>query len=319
MIARKKIALIGGGNIGGTLSHIIRIRNLADVILLDRTIGTAQGKALDISECIGLNPGYSNITGTCEYSDIAGADVIIITAGVARKPGMSRDDLLHTNAEIIVNVAKNIKQYAPDAFVIVVTNPLDAMVYAFQKYSGLPYSKVVGMAGTLDTARFRFFLSAELGISVDDISTIILGGHGDSMVPLPRFTSVGGIQLLTLVEMGWLSQEKLNAIIERTKNGGGEIVKLLQTASAYYAPATSAIIMAESYIYDQRKILPCAAYLNGEYGVSNLYVGVPVVIGANGVEKIVELPLNSVEYTLFKQSTSEVSKLVTDFNNVFKD
>ncbi|CAL7961455.1 Malate dehydrogenase [Alphaproteobacteria bacterium] len=306
-----KIALIGGGNIGGALAYMMRYKNLGDVVLLDRTAETAQGKALDINESTGIELQSGCLFGTAEYSDIEGADLVIITAGVARKPGMSRDDLLNTNAEIIKCVAEKVRKYASDAFVIVVTNPLDAMVHVFQSYSGLHRHKVVGMAGVLDSGRFCYFLAKALNISARDISTITLGGHGNGMVPLPRFTSVGGIPLSQIIEMGMLSKEKLEAVIERTKNGGGEIVALLQTCSAYYAPATSVIAMAESYLFDQKRMLSCATYLNGEYGVNNLYVGVPVIIGANGAERVVEIPLNEQEYAMFHESVAGVRALTS--------
>ncbi|MES2907258.1 MAG: malate dehydrogenase, partial [Pseudomonadota bacterium] len=285
---RKKIALIGSGQIGGTLAHLIGLKELGDVVLFDISEGTPQGKALDIAQAAPVEGFDAKYSGTQSYADIAGSDVIIITAGVPRKPGMSRDDLVSTNLKVMEQVGAGIKKYAPSAFVIVITNPLDAMVWALQRASGLPKNMVVGMAGVLDSARFRTFLAEALKISVEDISAFVLGGHGDDMVPSVRYSTVGGVPLPDIVKMGWLKQKDLDAIVERTRKGGGEIVALLKTGSAYYAPATAAIAMAESYLKDKKRILPCAAALNGEYGVKDLYVGVPVVIGSGGVEKIVE-------------------------------
>jgi malate dehydrogenase len=311
MSKRHKIALIGGGNIGGTLAHLASLRNLGDVVLLDKTGDFARGKALDIEQSAPVEAQDSTILGTSEYKDIEGADVVIITAGVARKPGMSRDDLLSINCNVMKIVGEGVKQYCPNAFVIVVTNPLDAMVYAFQKASGLPHNKVVGMAGVLDSARFRLFIAKELNVSVEDVNAFVLGGHGDTMVPLVRYTTVAGVSLPDIVKMGWMTQEKLDQIVQRTRDGGAEIVKLLQTGSAFYAPATSAIEMAESYLKDRRRVLPCAAYLNGEYGVNGLYVGVPVVIGKNGVEKIMQIELNTEEKAMFDNSVNAVKGLIT--------
>ncbi len=309
-MARKKIALIGAGQIGGTLAHLAGLKELGDIVLFDIAEGVPQGKGLDIAESSpvdGFDAGYK---GANSYEDIAGADVVIVTAGVPRKPGMSRDDLLGINLKVMEAVGAGLKQYAPKAFVICITNPLDAMVWALQKASGLPHHMVVGMAGVLDSARFRYFLAEATGVSVRDIHAMTLGGHGDDMVPLIRYSTVGGVPLPVLVEMGWLSQEKLDAIVERTRKGGGEIVALLKTGSAFYAPAASAIAMAESYLKDQKRVLPCAAYLNGIYGVTDMYVGVPVLIGANGVEKIVEIPFDATESAMFEKSVAAVKGLV---------
>ncbi len=309
-MARKKIALIGSGQIGGTLAHLIGLKELGDVVLFDISEGTPQGKALDISQA-GPVEGYdSKLSGANTYADIAGSDVIIITAGVPRKPGMSRDDLVSTNLKVMEQVGAGIKKYAPGAFVIVITNPLDAMVWALQRASGLPKNMVVGMAGVLDSARFRTFLAQAVGVSVEDVTAFVLGGHGDDMVPSVRYSTIGGIPLTDVVKMGWLKQKDLDAIIDRTRKGGGEIVGLLKTGSAYYAPATSAIAMAESFLKDKKRILPCAAALSGEYGVKDLYVGVPVVIGAGGVEKIVEVTLDKDEKAMFAKSVKSVKELV---------
>jgi malate dehydrogenase len=309
-MARKKIALIGAGMIGGTLAHLIGLKELGDVILFDIVEGVPGGKGLDISQA-GAVEGYdSKIKPANTYAEIEGADVIIITAGVPRKPGMSRDDLLGINLKVMDQAGAGIKKYAPNAFVIVITNPLDAMVWALQKACGLPKNKVIGMAGVLDTGRFRTFLAEELKVSVEDVSALVLGGHGDDMVPIARYSTVAGIPLPDLVKMGWITQEKLDAIVKRTRGGGGEIVNLLKTGSAFYAPASSAIQMAESYLKDKRRVLPCAAYLNGEYGVKGMYVGVPVVIGANGIEKIVEIDLNAAERAMFLKSVESVKGLI---------
>jgi len=309
-MARTRIALIGAGMIGGTLAHLIGLKELGDIVLFDIIDGVPGGKGLDIGQAGAVEGFDMNLKPANAYADIEGADVIIITAGVPRKPGMSRDDLLGINIKEMDQAGAGIKKYAPNAFVIVVTNPLDAMVWALQKACGLPRQKVVGMAGVLDTGRFRKFLADELKVSVEDVSALVLGGHGDDMVPIARYSTVAGIPLPDLVRMGWLSQQKLDAIIERTRKGGGEIVNLLKTGSAFYAPASSAIQMAESYLKDKRRVLPCAAYLNGEYGVRGLYVGVPVVIGANGVEKIVEIDLNSAERQMFTKSVEAVKNLI---------
>jgi malate dehydrogenase len=309
-MARKKIALIGAGQIGGTLAHLAGLKELGDIVLFDIAEGVPQGKGLDIAESSPVEGFDAKYTGANSYEAIAGADVVIVTAGVPRKPGMSRDDLLGINLKVMDAVGQGLKQYAPDAFVICITNPLDAMVWALQKSSGLPKNKVVGMAGVLDSARFRYFLAEELGVSVRDVHAMTLGGHGDDMVPLIRYSTVGGVPLPDLVRMGWLSQEKLDSIVERTRKGGGEIVALLKTGSAFYAPATSAIAMAESYLRDQKRVLPCAAYLDGQYGVTDMYVGVPVLIGANGVEKIVEVAFDEGEKAMFAKSVEAVKGLV---------
>jgi len=307
---RKKIALIGSGNIGGTLALLSGMKELGDIVLLDIAEGIPQGKGLDLNQ-VGPVEGFdSQITGSNDMADMRDADVVIVTAGSPRKPGMSRDDLIEINKKVITSVAHNIKKYCPNAFVITITNPLDAMVWVMRKESGLPANKVVGMAGILDTARFRSFLAEEYNVSVNDVVATVMGGHGDTMVPLPRFSSIGGIPLPETVKMGWTTQAKLDAIIDRTRNGGGEIVGLLKTGSAFYAPAAAAIEMAESYLKDKRLILPCAAKLNGEYGIKDLYLGVPVVIGKNGVEKIIELPLNTQEKQAFDNSVSAVKKLL---------
>ena len=312
MKKRNKIALIGAGNIGGTLAHLAGLKNLGDVVLFDVNSGVAKGKALDIEQSSVVEGYDSSMIGTDSYADIEGADVVIVTAGIARKPGMSRDDLMNTNVSIIKTVAEGIKKHAPNAFVIVITNPLDAMVYVMQKVSGLPANKVVGMAGVLDSARFGLFLANEFKVSVEDVRSFVLGGHGDTMVPLVRYSSVAGIPLPDLIEMGWTSKTKIEEIVQRTRDGGAEIVKLLGNGSAFYAPATSAIAMAESYLFDKKKILPVAANLSGEYGVNGLYIGVPAVIGKNGVEKIVEVKLNAQELTMFNRSVDAVKKLITE-------
>ncbi len=310
MKKRNKIALIGAGNIGGTLAHLAGLKNLGDVVLFDVNSGVAKGKALDIEQSSVVEGYDSKMIGTDSYADIEGSDVIIVTAGIARKPGMSRDDLMNTNVSIIKTVAEGIKKHAPNAFVIVITNPLDAMVYVMQKVSGLPTNKVVGMAGVLDSARFGLFLANEFNVSVEDVRSFVLGGHGDTMVPSVRYSSVAGIPLPDLIEMGWTTKTKIDEIVQRTRDGGAEIVKLLGNGSAFYAPATSAIAMAEAYLLDKKKILPVAANLNGEYGVKGLYIGVPAVIGAGGVEKIVEVKLNEQESAMFKTSVEAVKKLI---------
>ncbi len=312
MIKRNKIALIGAGNIGGTLAHLIGLKDLGDIVILDVAKGTAQGKALDLEQSSVVEDFDSKITGTDDYADIAGSDVVIVTAGIARKPGMSRDDLMATNTKIISLVGEGIKQHAPNAFVIVITNPLDAMVYVMQKVTGFAPNKVVGMAGVLDSSRMSLFLARELNVSVEDVSSFVLGGHGDTMVPLVRYSSVAGIPVPDLIEMGWITKNKVDEIVQRTRDGGAEVVKLLGNGSAYYAPASSAIAMAESYLKDKRRILPVAAHLNGEYGVKGLYIGVPAIIGKNGVEKIVEVKLNSAEITMFNRSVEAVKKLVEE-------
>src|SRR3954470_2053202 len=288
-MARKKIALIGGGQIGGTLAHLAAYKELGDVVIFDIAEGLPQGKSLDLSQSGPVEGFDAKLTGTNRYETIEGADVCIVTAGVPRKPGMSRDDLLEINLKVMSQVGAGIAKYAPKAFVICITNPLDVMVWALQKYSGLPANKVVGMAGVLDSARFRHFLAEEFNVSVEDVTAFVAGGHGDSMVPLTRYSAVAGVPLPDLVKRGGTSQEKLDAIVERTRKGGGEIVNLLKTGSAFYAPAASAIAMAESYLKDKKRVLPCAAHLTGQYGVNDMYVGVPIVIGAGGVERIVEV------------------------------
>ena len=309
-MARNKIALIGAGQIGGTLALLAGLKELGDVVLFDIADGVPQGKALDLAEAAPVEGFDAKLSGASSYEAIAGSDVIIVTAGVPRKPGMSRDDLLGINLKVMEAVGAGIKQYAPDAFVICITNPLDAMVWALQKASGLPATKVVGMAGVLDSARFRYFLADEFNVSVQDVTAFVLGGHGDDMVPSVRYSTVAGIPLPDLVKMGWTTQERIDAIVKRTRGGGGEIVNLLKTGSAFYAPASSAISMAESYLKDQRRVLPCAAYLDGEYGVKGMYVGVPVILGANGVEKIVEISLDADETKMFATSVASVKSLV---------
>ena len=309
-MARNKIALIGAGQIGGTLALLAGMKELGDIVLFDIADGIPQGKALDLAEASPVEGFDSRLSGASDYSAIAGADVVIVTAGVPRKPGMSRDDLLGINLKVMESVGAGIKQHAPNAFVICITNPLDAMVWALQKACGLPSNKVVGMAGVLDSARFRWFLAEEFNVSVEDVTAFVLGGHGDDMVPSVRYSTVAGIPLPDLVKMGWTTQEKIDAIVKRTRGGGGEIVNLLKTGSAFYAPASSAIAMAESYLRDKRRVLPCAAYLNGQYGVKDMYVGVPVVIGSNGVEKIVEITLDDAEKQMFATSVKSVQSLV---------
>jgi malate dehydrogenase len=309
-MARNKIALIGAGQIGGTLAQLIGLKELGDVVLFDIVDGVPQGKALDIAESSPVDGFDATLVGASDYAPIAGADVVIVTAGVPRKPGMSRDDLIGTNAKVMKAVGEGIKTHAPDAFVICITNPLDAMVWALREHCGLPHNKVVGMAGVLDSSRFRYFLAEELGVSVEDVTAFVLGGHGDTMVPSMRYSTVAGIPLPDLVKMGWLTQEKLDQIVQRTRDGGAEIVGLLKTGSAFYAPAASAISMVESYLKDKKRVLPCAAYLDGEYGVKGIYVGVPVVLGAGGVERIVEIELDANEREMFDASVDAVTKLV---------
>ncbi len=311
-MARTKIGLVGSGNIGGTLAHLVGLKELGDVALIDIAEGIPQGKALDISQSASVEGFNARFEGAQDYKALKGSDVVIVTAGIPRKPGMSRDDLLSTNAKIICQVAKGIRENCPDAFVIVITNPLDAMVYVMQKESGLPPQKVVGMAGVLDTSRFRYFLSEACKVSIEDVSALVMGGHGDTMVPLVSYSSVAGVSLPDIVKMGWLSQETLDKIVDRTRSGGGEIVSLLKTGSAFYAPASSAIAMAESYLKDKRRVFPCAAWLQGEYGVKDLYVGVPVIIGAQGVEKVLELPLTAEEKEMFDVSVQSVRDLTDD-------
>jgi malate dehydrogenase len=309
-MARKKIALIGAGNIGGTLAHLAAKKELGDIVLFDVVEGVPQGKALDLSQCGPIEGFDAKITGSNDYRDIAGADVIIVTAGVARKPGMSRDDLLGINLKVMKAVGEGIRANAPDAFVICITNPLDAMVWALREFSGLPHNKVVGMAGVLDSARFSHFLAEEFGVSVKDVNTFVLGGHGDTMVPVVQYSTVNGIPVPDLIKMGKSSQAKIDEIVKRTRGGGGEIVALLKTGSAFYAPATSGIAMAEAYLNDQKRILPCAAYVDGKYGVDGLYVGVPVMIGANGVEEIVEVALDDEAKANLQTSVDAVKELL---------
>ncbi len=309
-MARPKIALIGAGQIGGTLAHLAAIKELGDVILFDIAEGTPQGKALDIAQS-GPSEGFDAVMkGANDYADIAGADVCIVTAGVPRKPGMSRDDLLGINLKVMKAVGEGIKQHAPKAFVICITNPLDAMVWALREFSGLPHHMVVGMAGVLDSARFRHFLSVEFNVSMRDVTAFVLGGHGDTMVPSVRYSTVGGIPLPDLVAMGWTTQEKLDAIVQRTRDGGAEIVGLLKTGSAFYAPATSAIEMAEAFLKDQKRLLPCAAYCDGEFGLKGMYVGVPTIIGAGGIERIVNIKLSGDEQAMFDKSVQAVQGLL---------
>ena len=308
-MSRRKIALIGAGQIGGTLAHLIGLKELGDVVLFDIQEGIPDGKALDIAESTpveGINVRYA---GAQSYEAIKGADVIIVTAGIPRKPGMSRDDLLEINLKVMEQVGAGIRKYAAESFVICVTNPLDAMVWALHKFSGLPPSMVVGMAGVLDSSRFRYFLAQEFNVSVEDVTAFVLGGHGDTMVPLPRYSSVGGIPLPDLIKMGWITEKRLDAIVQRTRDGGAEIVGLLKTGSAYYAPAASVIAMAESYIRDKKRVLPCAAHLQGQYGLDDIYVGVPVVIGAGGVERIIEIDLDRSERAMFDKSVEAVQAL----------
>ena len=313
---RSKIALIGSGQIGGTLAHLAGLKELGDIVLFDIADGIPQGKALDIAESSPISSFDSVVTGASSYEEISQSDVCIVTAGVPRKPGMSRDDLLGINLKVMKSVGEGIKKFAPNAFVICITNPLDAMVWALQKFSDLPTTKVVGMAGVLDSARFSYFLSEEFNVSVKDVQTFVLGGHGDTMVPLVRYSSVGGIPLPDLVDIGWTSQAKINEIVQRTRDGGAEIVGLLKTGSAFYAPAASAIRMAESYLRDQRRIIPCAAYLEGQYGLTDIYVGVPTIIGKNGVERIIEIELNDTEAKYFDASVDSVKKLINDSQQI---
>ena len=309
-MARKKIALIGAGNIGGTLAHLAAQKELGDIVLFDVVEGIPQGKALDLSQCGPVNGFDAKVTGTNDYKDIAGADVIIVTAGVPRKPGMSRDDLLGINLKVMKAVGEGINANAPGAFVICITNPLDAMVWALREFSGLPHHMVVGMAGVLDSARFSTFLAEEFGVSVKDVTSFVLGGHGDTMVPVVGYSTVKGIPVPDLIKMGKSTQERIDAIVKRTANGGGEIVGLLKTGSAFYAPATSAIAMAESFLRDQKRVLPCAAHLAGQYGVDDLYVGVPVVIGAGGVEQVIEIPLDDAAKAGLQVSIDAVKELL---------
>lgn len=316
---RNKIALIGSGQIGGTLAHLVGLKELGDIVLFDIADGIPQGKALDIAESSPISTFDTNIIGTSSYEDIKDADVCIVTAGVPRKPGMSRDDLLSINLRVMKSVGDGIKKYAPNSFVICITNPLDAMVWALQKYSGLSPENVVGMAGVLDSGRFSYFLAEEFNVSVKDVQTFVLGGHGDTMVPLVRYSTVGGIPIPDLVKMGWSSQKKIDQIVQRTRDGGAEIVALLKTGSAFYAPAASAINMAESYLRDQKRIIPCAANLSGQYGLKDIYVGVPTIIGNKGVEKIIEINLNEIEKLNFSKSIESVKNLIDACKKIDQD
>jgi malate dehydrogenase len=309
-MARNKIALIGAGNIGGTLAHLIGLKELGDVVMFDVFGGVASGKALDIMQSGPVDGFDALMTGGSDYATIKGADVVIVTAGFPRTPGMSRDDLIGKNAGVIAEVANGIKTHCPNAFVITITNPLDAMVWVMKQKSGLPANRVIGMAGVLDSSRFRLFLAQEFGVSVEDVTAFVLGGHGDTMVPLTRYSTVAGIPVPDLVKMGWTTQAKIDAVVQRTRDGGGEIVKLLERGSAFYAPAAAAVAMAESYLKDKKRVLPCAAYLNGEYGIKDLYVGVPVVIGANGIERIVQIEMNPEEKAAFDKSCAAVRELI---------
>jgi len=311
-MARNKIALIGAGNIGGTLAHLAGLKELGDVVLFDIVDGISQGKALDLAQSSPIDGFDAALSGAGNYAAIRGADVVIVTAGIPRKPGMSRDDLLSTNAGIIKSVADGIRKNAPNAFVICITNPLDAMVWVLREASGLPQNMVVGMAGVLDSARFRYFLAEEFGVSVEDVTAFVLGGHGDTMVPLPRYSAVAGIPVPDLIKMGWSTKKRIDEIIQRTRAGGAEIVGLLKTGSAFYAPAAAATQMAEAYLKDKKRVLPCAAHLSGQYGMRNLYVGVPAVIGAGGVERIVEVQLNARESKSFKSSAEAVRGLIAE-------
>ncbi len=308
-MARNKIALIGSGNIGGTLAHLAGIKELGDIVLFDIAEGIPQGKALDIAESSPVEGFDCTVSGANDYAEIAGSDVVIVTAGVARKPGMSRDDLVGINSKVMMAVGDGIKNNCPDAFVICITNPLDAMVGVLQQSSGLPVNRVVGMAGILDSARFRYFLAEEFNVSVKDVTAFVLGGHGDTMVPLTRYSTVAGIPVPDLIKMGWSTVDRIEKIVQRTRDGGAEIVGLLKTGSAFYAPASSAIEMAEAYLKDQKRLLPCAAYVDGKYGLEGMYVGVPVIIGKNGVERIIEITLNEEEQNMFNHSVSAVKTL----------
>ena len=308
-MSRNKIALVGAGNIGGTLALLAGLKELGDVVLFDIVDGIPQGKALDIAEASPVEGFDASVAGTDDYSEISGADVVIVTAGIARKPGMSRDDLIETNTKVMHSVGKGIKENCPNAFIICITNPLDVMVGILQKACGLPTNKVVGMAGVLDSARFRYFLAEEFKVSVEDVTAFVLGGHGDTMVPLERYSTVAGIPVPDLIKMGWSTEERLAEIVQRTRDGGAEIVKLLKTGSAFYAPASSAIEMAEAYLRDKKRVLPCAAYCDGQYGLEGLYVGVPAVLGSDGVERIVEIEMNDSERAMFDHSVQAVKEL----------
>ena len=315
-MSRNKIALVGSGQIGGTLALLAGMKNLGDVVLFDIAEGIPQGKGLDLAEATPVEGFDAKYTGSNDYKDLEGSDVVIVTAGIPRKPGMSRDDLIGTNAKVMNSVGENIKKYCPNAFVICITNPLDVMVWVLQQACGLPATKVVGMAGVLDSARFRYFLADEFKVSVEDVNAFVLGGHGDTMVPLPRYSTVAGIPVPDMVKMGFSTQEKIDQIVQRTRDGGAEIVGLLKTGSAFYAPASSAIAMAESYLFDKRRVLPCAAMLNGEYGLSDMYVGVPIIIGSNGVEKVIEIEMTSDERKMFDHSVDAVKGLMDVVKNI---
>ncbi len=315
-MARRKIALIGAGMIGGTLAHLAAMRELGDIVLFDIAEGIPEGKALDIAQAGPVDGFDVTLKGTSDYADIAGADLCIVTAGIARKPGMSRDDLIGINLKVMKAVGEGIKAHAPGSFVICITNPLDAMVWALREFSGLPHTRVVGMAGVLDSARFRHFLAEEFKVSVEDVTAFVLGGHGDTMVPIVEYSTVAGIPIPDLIKMGWSTRERIDAIVQRTRGGGGEIVGLLKTGSAYYAPATSAIAMAESFLKDKKRVLPAAAHLTGQYGVDDLYVGVPVVIGEGGVERIVEIELNDEAKANFQVSVDAVKELLEACKNI---
>ncbi|MCH7806356.1 MAG: malate dehydrogenase [Proteobacteria bacterium] len=318
-MARRKIALIGGGMIGGTLAHLASLKELGDIVIFDIVEGLPQGKALDLAQSAPIEDFDANLKGANDYQGIKGADVVIVTAGIPRKPGMSRDDLLGINLKVMKAVGAGIRKYASTAFVICITNPLDAMVWALQKYSGVPENRIVGMAGILDSARFRHFLAEEFKVSVENVTAFVLGGHGDTMVPLAHYSAVGGIPVPDLVKMGWSTQKKIDAIIQRTRDGGAEIVGLLKTGSAYYAPASAAIQMAESYLKDKKRLLPCAAYLSGEYGVEGLYIGVPIIIGEGGVERIIEVELGKEEQAGFDKSVAAVEGLIEACRKISPD
>ncbi len=316
---RNKIALVGAGNIGGTLALLVGLRSLGDVVLIDIIKGIPQGKALDLSQASSVEGITSTFSGSNNLSSLKDSDVVIVTAGLARKPGMSRDDLIEINAKIITSIAKKIKKFCPKAFVIVITNPLDVMVWLMREKSGLPHNKVVGMAGVLDSSRMRYFLAKEFNVSVEDVTAFVLGGHGDTMVPITRYSTVSGIPISELIKLKWSTKKRIADIVERTRNGGAEVLNLLKTGSAFYAPAVSAIEMTESYIRDKKRILLCAAYLSGQYGVRNLYVGVPVIIGSKGVEKIIEVKLNASENKMFKRSVNAVKKLISESKKILKN
>src|SRR5881409_2993281 len=319
MMARRKIALIGAGMIGGTLAHLAAMRELGDIVLFDIAEGIPEGKALDIAQAAPVDGFDVKLKGTSDYADIEGADVCIVTAGIARKPGMSRDHLLGINLKVMKAVGEGIRKHAPNSFVICINNPLDAMVWALREFSGLPHTKVVGMAGVLDSARFRHFLAEEFKVSVEDVTAFVLGGHGDTMVPIVEYSTVAGIPVPDLIKMGWSTQDKIDAIVDRTRNGGAEIVNLLKTGSAFYAPAASAVAMAESYLKDKKRVLPCAAYLTGQYGIDGLFIGVPVVIGSKGVERIVEIELAGKDREAFDKSVGAVQGLIDACKKIAPD